>query len=113
MAAKNKVIAGEYAGKTIQQVWGSAWINTGIFDSAVHLDKTAVDKVEIVNNQRTNDAGLAVAGGLLFGLGGLIAGSLLASDVGVHELLIYFKNGKKSLVEVDDKIYKILMQINF
>lgn len=113
MAAQNKVIAGEYAGKMIQHACGSAWIKTGIFDSAVHLDNATVDKVEIVNNQRTKDAGLAFAGGLLFGLGGLIAGSLLASDVGVHELLIYFKNGKKALVEVDDKIYKILMQINF
>ena len=113
MAAQNKVIAGEYAGKTIQQTWGSAWINMGIFSSAVHLDKSSIEKVEIVNNQRTNDASLAAAGGLLFGLGGLIAGALLASDFGVHELLIYFKNEKKSLVEVDDKIYKILMQMNF
>ena len=51
--------------------------------------------------------------GSLFGGVGMIAGALSAKSKGVHTLAILFKDGKKSLIEVDDKIYKNIMTAIF
>ena len=68
---------------------------------------------EIVNEESRKSASSAVGrglvGGLLLGSVGLLAG-LSAKNKGIHTLAIQFKDGKKSLVEMDDKIYKELLK---
>lgn len=53
-----------------------------------------------------------LVGGALLGPVGLLAG-LSAKNKGTHTLVIEFKDGKKSLIEVNEKIYKLLMQKMF
>ena len=43
-------------------------------------------------------------------LSGDYAGAASAKNKGVYTIAIQFKDGKRSLVEVDDKIYKAIVQ---
>ena len=48
-------------------------------------------------------------GGALLGPVGLLAGGLSAKNKGAYQIALAFKDGKRSLIEVDDKIYKALV----
>ncbi len=44
---------------------------------------------------------------------GAVAGVMSAKNKGTYQIAIKFKNGEKSLIEVDDKIYKAIIQACF
>lgn len=112
MAAKNKVIAGDYDGKLVNQVFGTVTISTG-FISSIALDKTTVSSYELMDESHSKSAvsavGRGLVGGFLLGPVGLLAG-LSAKTKGVHVVAIQFTDGKKSLIEVDEKIYKAILK---
>ena len=116
MGAKNKVIAGDYEGKMISSSFGKTRIMIG-FSNNVIIDKWNVDSYEVIDEtSRKSATSGAIRGALvgsLFGGVGMIAGALSAKSKGVHTLAILFKDGKKSLIEVDDKIYKSIMTAIF
>ena len=68
------------------------------------------------DSERKTSASSAISRGLVgsFFLGpvGLLAAAS-AKKKGVHVIAIEFKDGKRSLIEVDDKIYKKLLLIQF
>lgn len=111
MGAKNKVIAGDYQGKLVSQAFGIAMLSTSMFKS-IALDKTTVEDYEVMDESHQKSAvsavGRGLVGGFLLGPVGLLAG-LSAKSKGTHVVAIQFKDGKKSLIEVDDKIYKAIM----
>jgi hypothetical protein len=119
MGAKNRVIAGDYEKKDLISVFGEVSIVTG-WAKSVPLTKDTVEGYEIVDEEKRKSAASAVgrglvggiAGSLILGPVGLIGGlaGLSAKSKGVHILAIQFKDGKKSLLEVDDKIYKSLIK---
>lgn len=43
----------------------------------------------------------------------MIGGAISAKNKGIYQIAIQFKDGKKSLIEVDDKIYKTLIKSCF
>jgi len=109
--AKNKVIAGDYQGNLITQAFGIVNITTGFLKSLV-LDKTTIKEYEIIDEESrksaTSAVGRAFVGGVILGPIGWLAG-LSAKKKGTHTIAIEFLDGKKSLIEVDDKIYKALV----
>lgn len=111
MGAKNKVIAGDYQGKQVASTFGVPTLMTGGFKSMV-LDKTTVEEYEVMDETHQKSAvsavGRGLVGGFLLGPVGLLAG-LSAKSKGVHVVAVQFKDGKKSLIEMDDKIYKAFM----
>jgi hypothetical protein len=113
MGAKNKVIAGDYNGKVIVQTFGQVNISTG-FTTRVPIDKTTVESYEVMDESHRKSVASAVGrglvGGFLLGPVGILAGGLSAKTKGVHIVAIQFKDGKKSLIEVDEKIYKTILQ---
>ncbi len=115
MGAKNRVIAGDYVGKLITSALGFVILQTGIFKS-FNLDKTTVKEYEIMDEKSQKSAasavGRAFVGGVILGPVGLLAG-LSAKSKGIHTLAIEFNDGKKSLIEVDDKIYSVLIKTLF
>ena len=115
MGAKNKVIAGDYMGKMISCSFGVTNIIIG-FSNSVIINKYSVESYEVIDESSrksaTSIAGRALVGSLFGGIGA-IAGALSAKSKGVHLLAILFKDGKKSLIEVDDKIYKNIMTAMF
>ena len=51
----------------------------------------------------------AGVGNILLGPIGLLAG-VAGKQKGIYNIALHFKDGKKSLIEVDEKIYKKLLQ---
>ena len=112
MAAKNKVIAGDYEGGLISSTFGVVSIQTG-FLSSVELNKKTVEEYEVMDETKKKSVvsavGRAFVGGALIGPAGLFAG-LTAKSKGTHVIAIQFKDGKKSLLEVNDKIYSNIIK---
>lgn len=89
MSAKNRVINGDYAGS---QIVGGGAVNAAIalgFIKQLRLNSTTVESYEV--------------------LGGT-AGAMSKNG---YQVKILFKDGKKSLLEVDEKIYKAIVQACF
>lgn len=107
---KNKVVAGDYLNNQISSMFNVVQIITG-FGKSVVLDKTTVKEYEVIDEESRKSAvsavGRAFVGGVILGPVGWLAG-LSAKNKGTHTIAIEFVDGKKSLVEVDSKIYKAL-----
>lgn len=116
MGAKNKVIAGDYVGGAVGSTFGSAYVQAGMFKT-VDLIKEKVESYELVTDDHRKSAKSGVSrglvGGALLGPVGLLAGGLSAKSKGVYTVAIAFKDGKSSLLEVDDKIYKVIVKSFF
>lgn len=111
--AKNKVIAGDYFGCSVGQALGMPYIATG-FTTSVHLTKANIESYEVLDETRAksalNIASRGLIGGFLLGPAGMLAGALSVKAKGSYIIAIQFKDGKKSLIEVDDKIYQAIMK---
>lgn len=111
MGAKNKVISGDYAGKQVMSTFGIPSVSTGIF-SSIDLTKDTVEEYEVLDEtsrkSATSAVGRAFVGGVILGPVGWLAG-LSAKSKGTHVIAVSFKDGKRSLLEVDDKIYKSII----
>lgn len=82
--AKNIVIAGDYLKKPVVNTLAGVVIAIG-FVKNVKLNKSTVDGYQVMDSHRTS------------------------ATNGVLVIAVQFKDGKKSLLEVDEKIYKKLM----
>lgn len=116
--AKNQVIAGDYLGKGLMEVWGDAQIIMSFRGKDnIHINKSTVESVEVVSEESRKSAASGVArglvGGALLGPVGMLAGGLSAKNKGTITLAVEFKDGKKSLMEIDDKIYKAILKCMF
>lgn len=109
--AKNSVIEGAYKGKFLT----SNFTGVSIFVSwtkEVYLNKDTVAEYEVIDSDRKTSTSSAVTRGLV---GGLALGPLglafgfTAKKKGTHLIAIEFKSGERSLIEIDDKIYKRLI----
>ena len=107
--ASNSVVAGDYAGKNILLEKGMPYI-WEVVDGKwgnLYFNKQYVDSYEFFDSKTQKSAasavGRAALGAALLGPVGLLAG-VSAKSVGTHQIVIYWKSGKRSLIEVDDKI---------
>lgn len=114
--AKNIVIAGDYQGKGVGATSQGIYIITA-FMKTLDLTKENVESYEVITDEHRKSAASGVArglvGGVLLGPVGLLAGGLSAKNKGIYQVAIQFKDGKKSLIEIDDKIYKVLVKSCF
>lgn len=114
--AKNAVIAGDYNGKLLSCTSGRVFISLGFLKS-LELHKKTVESVELITDEHRKSAASGVArglvGGALLGPVGMLAGGLSAKNKGIYQVAVQFTDGKKSLLEVDDKIYKALIKGTF
>lgn len=110
--AKNAVIAGDYTGKGIVCTWNRVYIAVS-FKETLELNAASVDTYELITDEHRKSAtsGIArgIVGGALLGPVGMLAGGLSAKSKGIYQVAVQFKNGKRSLLELDDKIYKALI----
>lgn len=112
--AKNMVIAGDYANKGVGGNGLIAFISLGFgLKNMLILDKTTVESYEIVDEETRKSAASGVArgavGAALLGPIGLMAG-LSAKNKNTYTIALRFKDGKNSLIEIDQKIYKVLIR---
>lgn len=116
--AKNAVIAGDFAGKFISVMGGIPQIVISHnWTDNVFLDRTAIESYEVITEDIRKSAASGVArgivGGALLGPVGMLAGGLSAKNKGTITIAVQFKDSKKSLIEVDDKIYKAFTKAMF
>ncbi len=115
-SAKNKVIAGDYLGKIVGQSLGQPYIVLG-FAKPFNLNNTTIESYELITDEHRKSAKSGVArglvGGALLGPVGLLAGGISAKSKGIYQVALQFKDGKRSLIEVDDKIYKAIIKACF
>ena len=115
MGAKNMVIAGDYIGKGVSRIGGVVQIYLDR-KNYILLDKYEIDSYDVITEETTKSAASGVArgavGAALLGPVGLLAG-MSAKNKGVYTIAIRFKDGKKSLIEVDEKIYKEFIKAMF
>jgi hypothetical protein len=111
--AKNKVIAGDYEGKFIGSAAGLAHISIGMLKS-VYLNNSNVSSYELITDEHRKSAASGVVrgvvGGALLGPVGMLAGGMSAKNKGIYQVAVEFNDGKRSLLEVDDKLYKAIVK---
>ena len=110
--AKNKVIAGDYKGYKVSVSVGT--VSLSLLIPMVNIDSSTVKSYEVITDEHRKSATSGVARGLagkmLLGNVGAMAGVYSAKEKGIYQIAIQFKDGKKSLIEVDDKIYKLIIK---
>lgn len=109
--ARNKVILGDYEGKLVGSFGNSAYI---IIKLGQNLDLNRQSVANLVPLDDDSQISIPSAatrgliGELLLGPIGLVAAAT-AKRHGIHIVGIEFKDGKRSVLEIDDKIYKALV----
>ena len=115
MGAQNKVVAGNYMGKLVGTTLGQVYISIG-FGKNLYLNKETVESYEIITEEQRKSAASGIArgavGAALLGPVGLLAG-LSAKNKSTYNVAVKFVDGKNSLMEIDDKIYKNLIKVMF
>ncbi|HHV72981.1 MAG TPA: hypothetical protein GXX38_10325 [Clostridia bacterium] len=106
------VLAGEYLGWQVKQGIGGVMLTRGF--KKVKLNKETVEAYEVITEEHQKSAASGVArgivGGALLGGVGMLAGALSAKEKGIYHVAIKFKDGKESLLKIDDALYKRLIQ---
>ena len=98
MGAKNMVIAGDYMGKPITGIGGVVQIY--------------VDRKNYILKSAASGIARGAVGAALLGPVGLLAG-LSAKNKSTVTVAVRFKDGKNSLLEMDDKVYKNFVRAMF
>lgn len=108
--AQNKVIAGDYIGAAVSETLGTVTVGN------ITFSKHTVSSYEVITEEHRKSAVSGVVRGLVgkavLGPVGLLAG-LSARNVGTYTIAVNWKSGKKSLIEVNDKIYKLILKEMF
>ena len=106
----NRVIAGDYKGYGINTNFSKVSIVHG-FKTNVKINSETVDSFKEVDKVEKRSAGKTIAGGALLGGVGALLGA--TSKKHIHTCKVVFKDGKKSLIELDDNAFKILQKEMF
>lgn len=112
--ARNMVLEGEYKNKVVTfSMGGKVYISLGL-TKKLYLNTDTVESYEVVNEeaQKSMSSGLmrGLVGGALLGPVGALAGGLSAKSKNTYLVAVQFKDGKRSLLELDNSLYKLLIQ---
>ena len=112
--ATNRVIAGDYINKMVIVV-DVPYIAVKPLKISTHIpiDKTTVESYEVLMQDSNTSAASGIArsavGGALFGSAGALGGAASAKTNDDYMIAINFKDGKRSLIDVDERTYKALI----
>ena len=108
--ARNRVIAGDYGGKLVGRVGSKAYIILSLAN-LLYLDAEHVESLELIDEDSELSVGNAAVRGfvgeMLLGPVGLAA-AVTAKRHEAYIVGIVFKDGKRSVVEVDAAAYRAL-----
>lgn len=110
MAAKNVVLSGKYKGA---EIIIHNHCDHVVIKGGKSLNKYDVASYEVITEEKYKSGTSAILRGaagvaLLGGIGVLAA--LSAKSKGIYVIAVEWKNGEKSLIEIDDKLYKRFLQ---
>lgn len=101
----NNIISGEYErGKIDKNLKISSW------RKPFTLDTNTVSKVEVLDKDQRKSLSSAIGrgavGGALLGPLGMVGGSITSKNKKSYMIKIYYQNGRYSIAEVNNKIFK-------
>lgn len=109
------VLAGDYSGWLVKPGSGGLVLTKGF--KKVKLNKETVKAHEVVTEEHRKSAASGIARGLLggavFGGVGAVAGLLSAKEKGTYHVAVEFKDGLRSLIQIDETQMKLLTQTLF
>lgn len=116
MAVSNIITAGDYKGyidyknkKKGLYIYGAFGLGKKTF-----INKETVDHYEVIGEEQHQSFGSGVAratiGGVLFGVGGAVAGAASGKKKGLHTVSVVFKDGTKFMCNLDDLMFKHLIE---
>ena len=109
--AKGKVVAGDYCGYDVIAYNNKCFFMLHL--KRIRVDKSIVSKYELVNDVQNHSywktLGKGAVGGMLFGTVGMLVGVASNSTKTTYLLSIEFKDGKKSLIEIESDEYKSIL----
>lgn len=116
--ARNIVIAGDYEKSCISKPFnGTAAIlvSTGFLKvKSIPLNSETVESYEIIaddsNKSMSSAVMRSVVGGAVLGPAGAIAGGMTAKSNKIHQVSVCFKDGKRSLLEIDNEVYNMIVK---
>lgn len=108
--ARNKVIAGAYEGKRVARSGASACIILTLAKTVV-LDASTIEQIELIDEPSNIDMASAATRGfigeMLFGPIGLAAAATAEREER-YILGIVFRDGQRSVIEVDGDLYRLI-----
>lgn len=116
----NQVIGGSYQGGMIAmstKTYGLQIVcGIGKSKEVIPLDKYNIEGYEVVNatskTSSTSAVGRAIVGTALLGPIGAVA-ALGAKKKSSYQVAVQFKDGKRSLIEFDQKLYEFFVKSTF
>lgn len=112
---KNTVVAGDYKNKNLILENDLLYIMEGLFKK-YPINKDTVEEYEVLDeNSRVSGSsaiGRAFIGSAILGPAGLLA-AVTAKKKNTIVVAVQFKDGKKSLIELNEKYYKCLVRSFF
>jgi len=127
--ARNAVIAGDFTGVDVKLdpagLCLSGFTVEGYSVMRVDVNRSTVERYELVNDEHQRSVASGIARGLvgnaLLGSLGMLAGAVSAKERGIYQIAVFFRDdgsraaycGKRSLLELDDKMYKKLVAACF
>ena len=118
MMMASKIVAGDYNGCGViyyKGIFGGEKFNLitkpDAFgkDMDVKISKYTIASIEDMGSESKNSVGQAVFGAVLFGPAGL----LLGGNNRRHLVAIFWRDGKKSLADLNDNVYRELKRVMF
>ncbi len=116
--SQNRVIEGYGKGCEIRSDLTNSYIyfNPLLASQTIKLNKECVSQYDMLTEDKVKSASSAIlrgmGGTLLLGGVGILAG-LSAKSKGIYLIAVEYKNNQRSLIEIDDKLYKIFIRSNF
>lgn len=111
--AQNKVIKGKYNNK---KIFSNSEFLTFYEVGTDPIRKPYVSEYELITEEKMKSGTSAIlrgaAGMALLGGVGVLAG-LTAKTKGIYTIAILWKDGERSLIEIDEKLYKVLVKSMF
>lgn len=116
MAGANYVLKGDYFNYTVKSAYNGIKLTAFTGEGTALINKDTVDSYEVITEDKRESGTSAIlrgaAGAALLGPVGTLAG-LTAKSKGTYLVAVFFKDGKKSLLQINDKLYKELVTAMF
>lgn len=113
----NVVVAGDYLGRPIVAEAGGQPVLLADAGNKIYLTSETVAQKELVSSEQSRSSGSAakraLVGRAVLGRKGMVAGAATARRVTSYQISLTFKDGKRSLVEVDENLYKMIVKSTF
>ena len=113
----NMVIAGDYKDKGLMLMGGNGPRILLNAREEVYLTKETIESYQVMNQNVSTSASSGIArsiiGGALFGNAGALGGAASAKKNVTYTMVINFKDGKRSLIEVNEKMYRAIVEACF